>query len=151
MSKATSTARRAVRKPLARKRDSFAALGRALRLAREEQQLTQADLADKLDIRQRQISDLERSAMDPRFSTVQDVARALGLEVTLIPRQLMATVERLHQRDRSAATTPMYVLDEEAADEDDDDGRGNGEAGDPDGQALGAATTRLTPAKRRRQ
>jgi transcriptional regulator with XRE-family HTH domain len=94
------------------KRDAFKTLGRLLRLMREQKGLTQKDLAERLGLRQRQISDLERSAMDPRFSTVQDVARALELEVVLLPRHLVSVVEGLQSNDRGARP-PMYALDED--------------------------------------
>ena len=92
-------------------------LSRILREARLTQSLSQEQLARKLGLRQRQISDLERAAMDPRLSTILNVARALDLELTLIPRHLIAAVEHLH---RSTSTTggvasnePMYTLAEE--------------------------------------
>jgi transcriptional regulator with XRE-family HTH domain len=92
------------------KRDAFTVLGQLFRTTREQKGLTQKSLAEKLGLRQRQISDLERSAMDPRFSTVQDVARALELEVALIPRHLVSVVDGLQRTDRGAGT-PMYGLD----------------------------------------
>lgn len=83
-----------------------------LRETRLKRQLTQQQLALKLGLRQRQISDLERAAMDPRLSTVQNVARALELELLLIPRELISAVEGL-QRGRSGSTKrPMYTLDD---------------------------------------
>jgi transcriptional regulator with XRE-family HTH domain len=105
-----------------RKRDSFSPFGRVLRVTREQKGLSQKALADSLGLHQRQISDLERAAMDPRFSTVEDVARALELEVVFVPRHLVSTIERLQGREQ-AATTPMYVLDEDV-DDDDEDGEG---------------------------
>lgn len=105
-----------------RKRDSFAQVGRVLHATREQKGLSQKALADSLGLHQRQISDLERAAMDPRFSTVQDVVRALGLEIMLVPRQLVSTFEGLQRRERGeASSTPMYRLDAEGAD---DDGEG---------------------------
>jgi transcriptional regulator with XRE-family HTH domain len=110
MRRAKSSSKRDVTKTQSRKRDSFTPLGHILRATREQKGLTQKALADSLGLRQRQISDLERAAMDPRFSTVQDVARALELEVALVPRHLVSTIEGLQRRERGA-TTPMYALD----------------------------------------
>jgi transcriptional regulator with XRE-family HTH domain len=122
MRRAKTSSKRDSKKKQSRKRDAFAALGHLLRAAREEKGLTQKDLAERLGLRQRQISDLERSAMDPRFSTVQDVARALELEVTLVPRHLVSTIEGLQRRERGAST-PMYALEEhESTDVDADAG-----------------------------
>lgn len=88
------------------------AFGTVIRLAREGRGLRQQDLAARIGLRQRQISDLERAAMDPRLSTIQNVARALDLEVMLVPRHLIATVEGL-QRGGHGSTTPMYALEDE--------------------------------------
>lgn len=93
-------------------RDSPVALGAVLRQAREGRGLRQQDLAARLGLRQRQISDLERAAMDPRLSTIQNVARALDLEVMLIPRHLIAVVEGL-QRGGHSSSEPMYALQDE--------------------------------------
>lgn len=99
------------------KSDSRGSIGNVLRLAREGAGLRQQDLAARLGLHQRQISDLERLAMDPRLSTLQNVARALDLEVMLVPRRLIAMVEGL-QRGDDGSTTPMYVLpgDDEESD-----------------------------------
>jgi transcriptional regulator with XRE-family HTH domain len=115
MRRTKSSSKRDSRKRQSRKRDSFTALGHLLRDAREQKGLTQKGLAERLGLRQRQISDLERSAMDPRFSTVQDVARALELEVTFVPRSLVSTIEGLQRRE-GGASTPMYALEEDGDD-----------------------------------
>ena len=108
-------------KSTSRKREAFTPFGEILRVTREQKGLTQKALAESLGLRQRQISDLERAAMDPRFSTVQDVARALELEVTFTPRHLVSAVEGLQRREAGTAT-PMYALDDESANSDDEDG-----------------------------
>lgn len=99
----------------------MASVGDSLRQARTSQGLSQTDLAAKLGIRQRQISDLERAANDPRLSTIQNVARALDLEVMLVPRHLITVIEGMQ---RSAAPTAaareraMYSLESEEDAED---------------------------------
>lgn len=96
-------------------------VAQALRTARTERGLTQAELATRLGLRQRQISDLERATNDPRLTTIQNVARALDLELMLVPRHLIGAVEGMERS--TSATTPasqraMYALD---ADEDSDE------------------------------
>jgi HTH-type transcriptional regulator/antitoxin HipB len=83
-----------------------------LRQARKDRGLSQEDLAAKLAVRQSQISDLERSAIDPRLSTVRDVARALDLELMLIPRTLIPVVEGLSRGVGGSAARPLYTLDQ---------------------------------------
>ncbi len=89
-----------------------------LRASRIQRHLKQAELAEKLGTRQSQISDLERAAVDPRLSTVQDVARMLDLELMLVPRQLIPVIESLVRRqDLASDERPLYALDEPGGDD----------------------------------
>jgi transcriptional regulator with XRE-family HTH domain len=85
----------------------------ALRTARLDRQLSQAALAAKLGLRQRQISDLERGTVDARISTIQNVARALDLELMLIPRPLISAVEALQRASGEGDQRPLYALGDE--------------------------------------
>jgi transcriptional regulator with XRE-family HTH domain len=89
-------------------------LAGVLREARAHKGLTQGALAASLGLHQRQISDLERTKVDTRLSTLQNVARALDLELVLIPRQLISTVQSLQRSDRAsaAASRPLYALED---------------------------------------
>ncbi len=52
--------------------------------------------------------------MDPRVSTIQNVARALDLDLMLIPRHLIATVEGLQRAGTEQPTGgPLYSLGNE--------------------------------------
>jgi HTH-type transcriptional regulator / antitoxin HipB len=93
--------------------DSTLAIPNVLRQARLRGQLTQQELAAKLGLRQRQISDLERATIDPRLSTVQNVARALDLEVIVISRHLISAVEALQRAGSGAGKRPLYALSED--------------------------------------
>ena len=84
-----------------------------LRLTRLGRHLTQEELARKLGLRQRQISDLERATVDPRLSTILNVARALDLEIILIPRSLISAVEGLQRAGQGSAKAPMYALEDD--------------------------------------
>ena len=99
--------------------DSLAHLRDAIRAARTQQHFTQQALATKLGIRQRQISDLERSTIDPRLSTLENVARALDLELMLVPRPLISTVEAIVRTGTDDFARPLYALDEEEQDDTD--------------------------------
>ena len=99
-----------------------------LREARLNRHLSQQELARKLGLRQRQISDLERAAMDPRLSTILNVARALDLELMLIPRHLISAVEGLQRAGTDAAKRPKYALGNADTESD---------AGDPSPVELG--------------
>jgi len=97
-------------------RDARLGLADVLRNGRHQKQLSQQQLARKLGMRQRQISDVERAAADSRLSTIQNVARALDLELMLVPRQLIAAVEALQRAGTEDGKRPLYALDEEAPD-----------------------------------
>lgn len=101
---------------ISRPRDRPLSLSDVLRDARQRTQLSQQQLAHKLGLRQRQISDLERATTDSRLSTIQNVARALDLELMLIPRHLIAAVETLQRAGTEAGTRPLYALDDETED-----------------------------------
>src|SRR5262245_21750951 len=82
-----------------------------LRETRHAQALKQVDLANKLGVQQSQISNLEREAVDPRLSTIRDVARVLDLELMLVPRQLIPVIDGLLRRKASTAEErPIYTL-----------------------------------------
>lgn len=94
----------------------YRSIAETLKLARQSRQLSQAELAHKVGFRQRQISDLERATIDPRLSTIQNVARALELELMLIPRQLIETVDAILNPKGQAGKRPLYALDGEDTD-----------------------------------
>ncbi len=124
-------------KPESLRSDIQQALSGALRQARLRKHLSQEELAGRLGLRQRQISDLERATFDPRLSTIQNVARALDLDLMLVPSHLISAVEALQRAGRDAASRPMYALgdDEASGDEDDEAHVEIGETREPGGPA----------------
>ena len=64
----------------------------SLSQARIQAELTQRELADRLEIPQGHISRIERGLIDARLSTVTEMAYALGLIPMLIPRRAQAAV-----------------------------------------------------------
>lgn len=56
--------------------------------------------------------------MDPRLSTIQNVARALDLELMLIPRHLISAVEGLQRAGMNSAKRSMYALGDDDAESD---------------------------------
>jgi transcriptional regulator with XRE-family HTH domain len=83
-------------------------IGRQLAEARSRAGLTQAGLAEKLGVQQSRVSRIEHET-NPRLDTVQSYARALGLEVVLVPRKQLGRVRAM--------------LSSQAAPEDDDHSR----------------------------
>ncbi|MBI1731662.1 MAG: helix-turn-helix transcriptional regulator [Gammaproteobacteria bacterium] len=90
----------------------------ALKAARRHQRLSQRALSKKTGIPQSHISNIERGAVDIQLSTLIDLARALDLEVTLVPRKLIPAVQsitRIAYPRAPSIQRPAYSL------EDDDD------------------------------
>ena len=82
----------------------------ALTEARKAKSWSQKELADRLNMRQSQISDIEAGKRNVRLSTLLDVARGVGLEVVLVPRPLLSAVSYVlkspataHQEDQQSA------------------------------------------------
>ncbi|WP_354001624.1 helix-turn-helix transcriptional regulator [Caenimonas aquaedulcis] len=60
--------------------------------ARKSSHLTQAELAQRSGVNRMTVGRIE-AGFDPRLSTVQELARAMGMEIMLVPRDLRAEVE----------------------------------------------------------
>ncbi len=97
-------------------------IARALRSAREARGFSQRELGAKTGVAQGYISRIENGAVDLRVSSLVALARALGLELTLVPRAVLPAVESI-TRARAAApprgqegSRPLYGLDEEGDD-----------------------------------
>ena len=73
----------------------------ALKAARSTSGLSQRDLSAKAGVPQSHISKIESGATDIRLSSLIELARALDLELTLVPRRLLPAVEGILR------TTPL--------------------------------------------
>jgi len=97
-------------------------LAHALKAAREGRKLSQRALGKAAGMPQYQISKIENAAVDMKASTLIALARALELEVMLVPRKHVPAVKSIvgstgREASGSAPRRPAYVLDVE-----DDDG-----------------------------
>lgn len=59
--------------------------------------LSQRALGDKVGLAQSHISKIERAAVDPQLSSLVEIARTLGLELMLIPTQLVPAIQALRR------------------------------------------------------
>lgn len=66
-------------------------------VARHRAGLSQSALGAKVGLAQSHISKIERSAVDPQVSSLVEIARALDLELMLIPTQLVPAVQALRR------------------------------------------------------
>src|ERR1700676_819300 len=75
----------------------------SLTAARRRAQLSQHALGAKVGLAQSHISKIERAAIDPQVSSLMEIARTLGLELMLVPAQLVPAVQAL---EREATPDP---------------------------------------------
>ena len=62
-------------------------LGEAIRRARKNMDLRQADVAQKASVRQALVSDLENGATTAKLDTVIRVLAALDMDLSIVPRR----------------------------------------------------------------
>ena len=84
--------------------------------ARRGAKLSQRAVGQKIGLAQSHVSKIERGTVDPQLSNVLEIARALGQEILLVPRQLLPAVQALRRsfsRGGGCDQLPMYQLDNE--------------------------------------
>lgn len=89
-----------------------------LREARVAKGLSQRELGERVGLPQSHISKIEHGAVDLQFSSLSELARALDLELKLVPRQALPAVEGVvrtfaqapAERSRSAARSTLEPL-----------------------------------------
>jgi transcriptional regulator with XRE-family HTH domain len=74
-------------------------VAQTLLAARERKGLSQRALAAKLGVRQSYVSRIETASIDPKASSLTEIARALDLELVLIPRRMLPAVQALQRQD----------------------------------------------------
>ncbi|MGT2514558.1 helix-turn-helix domain-containing protein [Sphingomonas panni] len=65
----------------------------AVREARIAKALTQKELGQRVGLPQSHISKIEKGTVDLKLSSLVEIARALDLELTLVPRKALPAVE----------------------------------------------------------
>ncbi len=93
----------------------------ALKSAREKRGLSQRAFSREIGVPQSRISKIESGAVDLRTSNLLELSRALGLEVMLVPRQLVPAVKSVIDQTGKAGKDyetqrPLYQLDDEGDD-----------------------------------
>jgi HTH-type transcriptional regulator/antitoxin HipB len=85
--------------------------------ARKQKGLSQAALGQKLGMPQSHISKIEKGDVDLRLSSLVDMARLLGLEIVMIPRELVTTIHSLMTPtidEQEEKSLPEMLLSESA-------------------------------------
>lgn len=83
----------------------------ALRKARAAAGLSQRALSAKAGLAQSHISEIENGSKDPGLSKLIDVARALDLELVLVPRKMLPAVQSLIAPNGAERRSPAYALE----------------------------------------
>jgi len=96
-------------------------LAKALKKAREDKKLSQRALSQKIGMPQAHISKIENAAVDLQASSLIEMARALDLEVMLVPRKYVPAVNSLMNLFAPSSmeeeqAQPAYRLDAEDED-----------------------------------
>ena len=74
-------------------------MARELKTARVAKGLSQRALSERAGVPQSHISKIERGGVDLRHSSLVEIARALDLEVTLVPRKHLSTSSKVDYAD----------------------------------------------------
>jgi transcriptional regulator with XRE-family HTH domain len=90
-----------------------------LKAARQAKGLSQRALSESVGMPQSHISKIEQGTVDLQMSSLLSFARALDIEIMLVPRKLVPAVEAITKTQRdssdaSPAVRPAYTLDEDA-------------------------------------
>jgi len=89
-----------------------------LALTRRAVGMTQADLAEKAGLSRMAVQKAESGATDPRLSTLEVMARAMGMELMLVPATIRQELEQFIQSggrilgQEAGVGAPVSVVDE---------------------------------------
>jgi transcriptional regulator with XRE-family HTH domain len=114
------------------------ALRAQIRIARHSQGLSQLALGDLVGLAQKHISSIENGHVVPRYDTLLDLLRALGLDMVVVPRSLTPLVESLGRDSQAESAAGSGVdLDQRSlyasvddANDHDDELHGSGRSGE---------------------
>lgn len=82
-----------------------------LRKARSAQGLTQSELGSLVGLPQSHISKIERGETDVQWTTLEQIANAVGLSPLLVPTRLVPLVEGvLENRENKGETEPIPLV-----------------------------------------
>lgn len=81
-----------------------------IRVQRRDKRMSQSQLGHMLRMPQSQIARIEQGNRDVRLSTLLELARALGLEPMLVPKQLVPAVQYMISEKREGANRAVPKL-----------------------------------------
>lgn len=81
---------------------------RPIRARREARRLSQREVASLSGTQQSNYSKIELGKVDPRVSTLVDIARALDFELMLVPREIVSVVQSLSDNTVQRNERPLF-------------------------------------------
>ena len=93
-------------------------LASSLAAVRKAQQMAQADLAQRAGLSRMAVQRTETGDVDPRFSTLAEMARVLGMEIIAVPAALRPELQAFIQSggkflgQPTGADAPPSVVDQ---------------------------------------
>jgi transcriptional regulator with XRE-family HTH domain len=82
----------------------------ALHEARQAAGLSQRALSDKAGLSQSHISQIESGTLEPGLSKLIQIARALDLELVLVPRKMVPAIKNITASSRPERASPAFAL-----------------------------------------
>ena len=83
-----------------------------LKAARERKELSQRELSKRAGVPQSHISKIESGGVDLRISSLADIARALDLEIALVPRKALPALKSITRSTSEKPTTSAQTRKE---------------------------------------
>ena len=84
-------------------------IGKLLKAARKDRQLTQEQVADMSGISRPRYREIEAGSTAARTTTLINIARALGLELMLIPQAMVPAVDALLRPHDDLDDLPAFM------------------------------------------
>ena len=84
-------------------------IGQLLKATRKDRQLTQEQVAEMAGISRPRYREIEAGSSSARTTTLINIARALGLEVMLIPQTMAPAVDALMRPHEDIDDLPAFV------------------------------------------
>ena len=80
---------------------------------RKQKHLSQIRVSELIRMPQGHLSNIENGKVDPKLSSVMEIARVLDHELILVPRSSLALVNSVLKGSQDDATTPAWLPDDE--------------------------------------
>jgi transcriptional regulator with XRE-family HTH domain len=84
-------------------------IGQLLKAARKAKRLTQEQIADMAGISRPRYREIEAGSSSARTTTLINIARALGLELMLIPQAMVPAIDALLRPHDDVDDLPAFV------------------------------------------